>query len=97
MVEFDIARLRRYRLRQCLTIRAFARSMGVSPSQVYRWETGQTLPTIRQFCRLLDRLGARAEGFFLRVPDGAPRSDDGAEPDPAPAPANGGPAGHTAP
>lgn len=65
MVSFNRKRLTTYRTRYSLTVPALARKIGVSSQQVYRWERGQSTPTMRQFCKVLDRLHLRADPFFL--------------------------------
>jgi transcriptional regulator with XRE-family HTH domain len=85
MVRFDPSRFKAYRQRNSLSIRELARRVGVSPSQIARWEREESLPSVRQFCRVLDRMHARADRFFVYTPARRARiSDNGGAAKPAP-------------
>ena len=65
MIRFNADRLHAYRLRQSMTPAAFARFLGVRPAALRQWESGKAAPSFRLFCRILERLHARADGFLV--------------------------------
>lgn len=71
--------IRELRVERDMTQLELAVATGVTPSTIYNWETGRSIPGVEQFRAVAKALGVSMDDIALQdAPDDVPRSKNAA-------------------